>query len=395
MVSKYFSDDPSRKTLVPIEDIRKGDHVWSYNFSSKRWEARPVLETFKRHYEGDVATIYFGNDKLHVTGGHPFWVLEGENLSGRPPCDVLPACDQGITPEGRWVYARYLQEGDVVRSQSGMNMILSGIGLEIQEAVVYNFAVESLHNYAVSRLELLVHNTNGPGKSDAPENISKDARREPKNDVEKAALEKIKNDPSLGKEVKQLRGKLKDTNFATDFWVKMEYKEGKVVIHYVMEIFTRTVKDFKFKNPQGQFMRVKCIYTKHSDVPELIEKYGYYPNSVNYITIGKEYLVYAIVCGISGASCHDSMEYFIKDDLDDVSSYSVKLFETTNSRLGNEEWHFTINPEGMGFMLGYSEFVRDYEHYERIVDRNEPDRQKFLEWSRMIDQNNPPNITQS
>jgi hypothetical protein len=30
--------------------------------------------------------------------------------------------------------------------------------------VVYNFLVDGLHNYAVGQDEVLVHNTNGPGK---------------------------------------------------------------------------------------------------------------------------------------------------------------------------------------------------------------------------------------
>ena len=77
-----------------------------------------MLETFARRYDGDCVTITFGTEKVEATGGHPFWVIEGENLAERSPCDVLPDCEQDITPYGKWVYARHLCEGDVIQSKS-------------------------------------------------------------------------------------------------------------------------------------------------------------------------------------------------------------------------------------------------------------------------------------
>ena len=86
--------------------------------------------------------------------------------------------------------------------------------------------------------------SNTPGHDPPRENFSF-GRTVPKNDTEKTILEKIKLAPSLGKE---LRIKLNDPNCsAVEGWVKMEYKEKNVIIHYVYNIWTQIAKDFKFK----------------------------------------------------------------------------------------------------------------------------------------------------
>jgi hypothetical protein len=149
--------------------------------------------------------------------------------------------------DGRWVYARDLQLGDVVISRENFGMLIRGLKTSSKKILVYNFLVDDLHNYVVGENGILVHNTNSPKNfDDIPDNISNNARRTPKNDAEAAALERIKNDPSLGKPLKIV---LNDTHFLTGIWKKMVYKEGNIVIHYVYEIFERVAKDFKFKNP--------------------------------------------------------------------------------------------------------------------------------------------------
>ncbi|MDR1963126.1 MAG: HINT domain-containing protein [Planctomycetaceae bacterium] len=162
VVSKYSPDNINERELVPIENIRFGDQVWSYNRTTKHWEPRSVLDTFSRNYIGDVVAISIWNEIIDATGGHPFWVLHGENLENRPPCDCLPTCDQGMTPDGRWVYARNLQVDDVVRSRSFGTQKVSGLVISQTETLVYNFLVDDLHCYAVGYDEILVHNTNSP-----------------------------------------------------------------------------------------------------------------------------------------------------------------------------------------------------------------------------------------
>ena len=109
---------------------------------------------------------YFATFVIAIaTGGHPFWVVSGDDLKSRPACDVLPDCEQGITPYGRWVYARDLCVGDVVRSRLTGTAKVTGLDLAFAETMVYNFSVDELHNYAVGANEVLVHNTNGPGNA--------------------------------------------------------------------------------------------------------------------------------------------------------------------------------------------------------------------------------------
>jgi hypothetical protein len=166
LVSKYSDDGINNRELIPIEQIKFGDKVWSFNCSINRWEPRPVLETFRTQYEGDIVSINFGEDMINSTGEHPFWVLQGEDLENRPLCDCLPVCDQKITPDGRWVYARDLRIDDIVRSHSLGTQKILALELSQTKTLVYNFLVDDLHNYAVGENEVLVHNINSPGRSE-------------------------------------------------------------------------------------------------------------------------------------------------------------------------------------------------------------------------------------
>jgi hypothetical protein len=166
LVSKYSENNIEQKELVPIEQIKFGDKVWSFNRIINQWEPKPVLETFRTQYDGDIVAISFGKEIINATGGHPIWVLQGNELEHRPLCDCLPVCDQKITPDGRWVYARDLQIGDVVRSRSFGTQEISALELSQTETLVYNFLVDDLHNYCVGENEILVHNTNSPKKYD-------------------------------------------------------------------------------------------------------------------------------------------------------------------------------------------------------------------------------------
>ena len=92
-------------------------------------------------------------------------MLEGDGLEDRPVCDCLPACEQGMTASGRWVYARELRIGDAIRNLANKTTTVTGLKLYETVTTVYNFEVDDLHNYAVGECELLVHNNNGPEKT--------------------------------------------------------------------------------------------------------------------------------------------------------------------------------------------------------------------------------------
>jgi hypothetical protein len=74
----------------------------------------------------------------------------------------LPDCDQKTTPNGRWVYARDLQIGDVMQSRSFGEQKISDLAIFVTKTLVYNFIVDDLHNYLVGKNGVLVHNTNSP-----------------------------------------------------------------------------------------------------------------------------------------------------------------------------------------------------------------------------------------
>jgi hypothetical protein len=116
-------------------------------------------------------TINIGSDRIKATGGHPFWVINENDLENRPLCNCLPCTEQNLTPYGRWVYARDLQIGDVIQSRVKESCRITDLTIETSETLVYNFLVDDLHNYAVSQNEVLVHNTNSPKKfDDIPDN---------------------------------------------------------------------------------------------------------------------------------------------------------------------------------------------------------------------------------
>ena len=136
-------------------------------------------------------------------------------------------------------------------------------------------------------------------------------------------------------------------------------------------------------------MKVKCLHANIGEVPELIEKYGYYAQQKTHITRGREYTVYGMISFAIGRSL-PSLSYIIRDDcdhgvLDNISTYPAMLFEVTDSRLADVEWHFSFNKNGMDFILGYDDFVNNREHYERAIERDEPDRSRLVEWCNMID----------
>jgi hypothetical protein len=226
LVSKYSENEINNVEFIPIEQIKFGDKVWSFNFSKLQWEVKPVLETFRTQYDGDIVTINIGDDVIHSTGGHPFWVIEGVDLENRPLCDCLPVCDQKITPNGRWVYARDLQIGDVVRSRSFGTQKISALELSQPQTLVYNFLVDGLHNYAVGENEVLVHNTNAPLKS-----VNQASNSKPQFKVTKSGLSDAekKNDvpswarsarPYVGENGNAFAKRLLDDKYGSGKWKK-------------------------------------------------------------------------------------------------------------------------------------------------------------------------------
>jgi hypothetical protein len=102
-----------------------------------------------------------GGETIEATGGHPFWVIAGEDLDKRPIPQHCPAEEPNAAIPGRWVNAIDLRVGDVLFTRDGRRVPVTHVSVRQVKTTVYNLEVEELHNYAVGHTGILVHNTSG------------------------------------------------------------------------------------------------------------------------------------------------------------------------------------------------------------------------------------------
>lgn len=117
----------------PIEDVRVGDQVRSYDEKTGRFRAAPV-----RHVMiGSSAMHLVVNGSIRVTEAHPLRVNDG------------------------WVIAGRLALGDRLLRSDGAVELVTSIERVEGEAVVYNFEVAETHTYCAGGL--VAHNKPPPG----------------------------------------------------------------------------------------------------------------------------------------------------------------------------------------------------------------------------------------
>ncbi len=166
---------------VEIESIQPGDQVWAYDHQSQNWQLCDVEECFVRDYEGDIITLEFvlddgSTETVRATGNHPFWVVDGEALTARPPSeennsgpDSNPRAGESPNANGsRWVDARWLRLGDRFLTRSGYSATVSGLTIRLERVRVYNLKVRGLHQYSVGATGVLVHNAPCPPQKPNP-----------------------------------------------------------------------------------------------------------------------------------------------------------------------------------------------------------------------------------
>jgi RHS repeat-associated protein len=130
----------TERGLVPIEEVRVGDRVWSRSDETGEQSYRPVVRTFVTP-DQPTLELHFASDgrateRVDATVEHPFWVV-----------------DRG------WVAAGDLRPGDEVStSHGGRARVLSATSTE-RTTTVYNFEVEQFHTYFVGEAGLWVHNS--------------------------------------------------------------------------------------------------------------------------------------------------------------------------------------------------------------------------------------------
>ncbi|HEX7956913.1 MAG TPA: RHS repeat-associated core domain-containing protein, partial [Pyrinomonadaceae bacterium] len=134
----------------PIEEIKAGDKVLSWNEKSGRTEYKHVRQVFERETEGVLEVAVAGEESmpLGVTEEHPFYVR-------RAPRSDLSGEDD---PEGHWKFAGDLRAGDEVRRPSGEWVKVVSIKSRDGKVTVHNFEVADNHNYFVGQLGVLAHN---------------------------------------------------------------------------------------------------------------------------------------------------------------------------------------------------------------------------------------------
>jgi RHS repeat-associated protein len=126
-----------KNEFIPIENIKVGDSVYSYNIEKDKVELSKVINTLTRETQG-IYEITAGKEIINVTAEHPFYVV-GKG----------------------WIKAKELQAGDVLKSSDGkIKVQVSSIKKLSKAVTVYNIEVDGNHDYFVTNSTILVHNKN-------------------------------------------------------------------------------------------------------------------------------------------------------------------------------------------------------------------------------------------
>ena len=131
--------------MKPIEEVRKGDWVWSTNPASGELEEKRVEEVFVNETD-EIVHVRYGDTEIDATPTHPFY-----------------------TPDRGWVSAVNLRAGDRLQLVNGEYVVVEQVQHEIRESPVkvYNFRVADNHTYYVGHDNaVLVHNAScGVGRT--------------------------------------------------------------------------------------------------------------------------------------------------------------------------------------------------------------------------------------
>ena len=121
-------------SFIPIETIKKGQEILSFNFKTNKTEYNKV----KKIVENKVSEIYkltTENQIINVTEEHPFYVV-----------------NKG------WIKVKDLKSGDLLKTSNENYEELKSIIKEEKQTFVYNIEVKGNHNYFVTKRSILVHN---------------------------------------------------------------------------------------------------------------------------------------------------------------------------------------------------------------------------------------------
>jgi hypothetical protein len=152
----------------PIETVEPGTELWACDLLSGRWLPAQALKRGVYRYEGDLITIDMDRVRIQATGNHAFYVLDGTDLASRPLPREIPADEGSIVGSGRWVEARDLRAGDVLKSKSAERMTVTAVSSRRVDTDVYSIVVDGYRNFAVHGSGILVHNAGTKEAKAAP-----------------------------------------------------------------------------------------------------------------------------------------------------------------------------------------------------------------------------------
>lgn len=136
--------------LQPVETLKRGDLVWAQDERTGEQALRPVVATKKTPYQRALRLTLEGPEGaeyLGVTKNHRIY-----------------------TPDKQWVTAGSLKPNDIVATQSGELLRVTGIEPWGQPVTVYNVEVDGFHTYFVGQHRAWVHNTyEGDGTGGEPD----------------------------------------------------------------------------------------------------------------------------------------------------------------------------------------------------------------------------------
>jgi len=122
--------------MRPIEQVKEGDRVYSYDLERRTVQLQTVSRTYVREAEWTYR-VEVGSESITVTSEHPFFV-EGKG----------------------WKKTSDLSKGDRLLDSGGQTHPIYSITKQTQGITVYNIEVSGNHNYFVTVSKLLVHNKN-------------------------------------------------------------------------------------------------------------------------------------------------------------------------------------------------------------------------------------------
>lgn len=143
--SKYcFTEGTSVMTIngsMPIESLRPGDLIYSYDEVSKSYYYSPVEQVLENSADVIIA-LTVGGETIRSTQSHPYLTSEG------------------------WMEAGSIGIGDELLTSNGEYIKVEAVTIEDSEQLVpvYNLSVENTHTYIVGSNGIVVHNRCKPNE---------------------------------------------------------------------------------------------------------------------------------------------------------------------------------------------------------------------------------------